>query len=186
MHLPINAGDVGLILGWRRSSGVGNSNLLQDSSLETLKDRKASWTTVHGHPHTHTHTHTQCETSTSLKIQGPSGVGAPLPSLTEDAHNRKLGRIQTSAVLSLRRHHSLLRHEHWGLVFEDLPQQHKSIPFNIVVFKIKCPGPFKFYILIQNVFIQLWETVQHNGFGVSLGLDYGTPQLEGPIPLLTG
>ena len=28
--------------------------------------------------------------------------------------------------------------------------------------------------------------VQHNGFGVSLGLDYGTPQLEGPIPLLTG
>ena len=46
-----NAGDarnLGLILGWGRSSGRGKSNSLQYSCLENLMDRGAWWATVHG------------------------------------------------------------------------------------------------------------------------------------------
>ena len=48
---PANAGDVrdvGLIPGWRRSSGIGNGNSLQYSFLENSMDRRAWQATVHG------------------------------------------------------------------------------------------------------------------------------------------
>ena len=50
-NLPANAGDtrnVGSILGWGRSPGVGNGNPLQYSCLENPMDRGAWWATVHG------------------------------------------------------------------------------------------------------------------------------------------
>ena len=43
-----NAGDLGLIPGVGRSSGVGNGNLLQYSCLKNSMDRGAWWVTVHG------------------------------------------------------------------------------------------------------------------------------------------
>ena len=43
-----NAGDPGSVLGWGRSPGEGNGNLLQYSCLENLMDRVAWWATVHG------------------------------------------------------------------------------------------------------------------------------------------
>ena len=43
-----DARDLGLILGWGRSSGRGKSNSLQYSCLENLMDREAWWATVHG------------------------------------------------------------------------------------------------------------------------------------------
>ena len=42
------AGDIDLIPGSGRSPGGGNGNPLQNSSLENLMDRGASWATVHG------------------------------------------------------------------------------------------------------------------------------------------
>ena len=45
---PANVGDAGLIPGWRRSSGGGNSNPLQYSCLENPMHREAWWATVHG------------------------------------------------------------------------------------------------------------------------------------------
>ena len=48
---PVNAGDprdVGLIPGLRRSSEVGNGNLLQCSSLENSMDRGVWQATVYG------------------------------------------------------------------------------------------------------------------------------------------
>ena len=47
-NLPATAGDVGSIPGLGRSPGGGNGNPLQNSSLENLMDRGASWATVHG------------------------------------------------------------------------------------------------------------------------------------------
>ena len=50
-NLPANAGDagdVGLIPGWRRSPGVGNGNPFQYSCLGNPMDRGAWWATVHG------------------------------------------------------------------------------------------------------------------------------------------
>ena len=47
MNLPVNAEDVGLILGLGRSSGEGNGNPLQYSCLENPMDRGAWWATVH-------------------------------------------------------------------------------------------------------------------------------------------
>ena len=49
-NLPANAratGDVGLIPGSGRSPGEGNGNLLQNSCLENLMDRRAWWAAVH-------------------------------------------------------------------------------------------------------------------------------------------
>ena len=43
-----NAGDMGLIPGLGRSSGGGNSNLLQSSCLGNSMDRGAWQATVHG------------------------------------------------------------------------------------------------------------------------------------------
>ena len=43
-----NAGDLGLVPESGRSSGEGNSNLLQYSCLENPMDRGAWWATVHG------------------------------------------------------------------------------------------------------------------------------------------
>ena len=43
-----NAGDLGLIPGFRRSPGEGNGNPLQYSCLENPADRGAWWATVHG------------------------------------------------------------------------------------------------------------------------------------------
>ena len=46
---PVKAGDagnVGLIPGWRRSPGVGNGNLLKYPCLENSMDRGAWWATV--------------------------------------------------------------------------------------------------------------------------------------------
>ena len=45
---PANAGDMGSIPRWGRSSGEGNSNLLQYSCLGNLKDRGARLATIHG------------------------------------------------------------------------------------------------------------------------------------------
>ena len=42
-----NAGNPGLILGFRRSLGEGNGKLLQYSCLEISMDRGAWWATVH-------------------------------------------------------------------------------------------------------------------------------------------
>ena len=58
-----DAEDAGSVPGSRRSSGIGNGNLLQYSCLENSMDREALWATVHGvakswpQPSTHTHTH---------------------------------------------------------------------------------------------------------------------------------
>ena len=46
--LSANAGDMGLILGSRRSPGEGNDNLLQYSGLGTPMDREAWQAPVHG------------------------------------------------------------------------------------------------------------------------------------------
>ena len=43
-----NAGDLGSVPRWGRSSGEGNGNLLQYFCLEDPKDRGAWWATVHG------------------------------------------------------------------------------------------------------------------------------------------
>ena len=43
-----NAGDLGSILGSKRSSREGNGNPLQYSCLENSMDRGAWWATVHG------------------------------------------------------------------------------------------------------------------------------------------
>ena len=43
-----NAGDLGSIPGWGRSSGEGNGNPLQYSCLENSMDGGAWWATVHG------------------------------------------------------------------------------------------------------------------------------------------
>ena len=44
---PARAGDAGLISGSESSSGEGNGNPLQYSSLESPMDRGAWWATVH-------------------------------------------------------------------------------------------------------------------------------------------
>ena len=49
-NLPANAGDIGdmdLITGLGRSSGIENGNPLQYSCLENSMDREAWWATVH-------------------------------------------------------------------------------------------------------------------------------------------
>ena len=59
-----DARDVGLILGWGISPGVGNGTPLHYSCLENPMDRGAWWAAVHGvtelvateHAHTHTST----------------------------------------------------------------------------------------------------------------------------------
>ena len=43
-----SAGDLGPILGLRRSPGEGNGNPLQYPCLENLMDRGAWWAAVHG------------------------------------------------------------------------------------------------------------------------------------------
>ena len=43
-----DAREAGLVLGWGRSPGVGNGNLLQYSCLENPMGRGPCWTTVHG------------------------------------------------------------------------------------------------------------------------------------------
>jgi len=43
-----NAGNTDSILGWGRSPGEQNDNLLQYSCLENLMERGAWWATVHG------------------------------------------------------------------------------------------------------------------------------------------
>ena len=43
-----DAREAGLVLGWGRSPGVGNGNLLQYSCLENPMSRGTCWTTVHG------------------------------------------------------------------------------------------------------------------------------------------
>ena len=48
MNLPVNAEDVGLILGLGRSSGEGNGNPLQCSCLENPRDWGAWWAAVYG------------------------------------------------------------------------------------------------------------------------------------------
>ena len=45
---PTSAGDLGLIPGSGRSSGVGNGNPLQYSCLGNPVDRGAWWAAVHG------------------------------------------------------------------------------------------------------------------------------------------
>ena len=50
-NLPADVGDPrdkGSIPGLGRSPGAGNGNPLQDSCLESPKDRVAWWATVHG------------------------------------------------------------------------------------------------------------------------------------------
>ena len=47
-NIPVNAGDVGLIPGLRRSPGEGNGNPLQYSCQGNLTDRRVCWATVHG------------------------------------------------------------------------------------------------------------------------------------------
>ena len=64
-NLPVNAGDVGSILGSGRPPGEGNGNPLQYYCLENPMDRGVWWATVHGitkvrynlatKQHTHTH-----------------------------------------------------------------------------------------------------------------------------------
>ena len=43
-----NAGDLGLIPGWKRSPGEGNGHPLLYSCLENPMNRVAWWATVHG------------------------------------------------------------------------------------------------------------------------------------------
>ena len=45
---PANADDTGLISGWGRSPGIGNSNLFQYSCLENSMDRGEWRATVNG------------------------------------------------------------------------------------------------------------------------------------------
>ena len=45
---PANAGDAGSILGWERSPGGGNGNLLQCSCLGNSMDKGAWWAIVQG------------------------------------------------------------------------------------------------------------------------------------------
>ena len=45
---PANAGDMGSVTGWGRSSGGGNGNPLQDSCLANPMDRGAWQATFHG------------------------------------------------------------------------------------------------------------------------------------------
>ena len=55
-----NAGAIGSVPGLGRSSGEGNSNLLQYSCLENSMNRGAGWATAHGSQrirHSWTHTH---------------------------------------------------------------------------------------------------------------------------------
>ena len=47
-NLSNTAGDLGLIPGWEKSLGEGNSNPLQYSCLENSMNRGAWWVTVHG------------------------------------------------------------------------------------------------------------------------------------------
>ena len=47
-NLSNNAGDLGLIPGWEKSLGEGNSNPLQYSCLENSMNRGAWWVTVYG------------------------------------------------------------------------------------------------------------------------------------------
>ena len=47
-NLPANAGDMGLIPGWRRSPGEGHGNPLQYPCLGNPMDRGDWWATVHG------------------------------------------------------------------------------------------------------------------------------------------
>ena len=84
-NLPASAGDTrdeGLIPGWGRSPGGGNSNPLQYSCLENPMDKGTWWATVHSvtksqtwpkrlivhtrtHSRTHTHTHTHAQRLTT-------------------------------------------------------------------------------------------------------------------------
>ena len=48
---PTNAGDPGLIPGWKRSPGGGNGNPFQYSCLENPTDKGAWWATVWGIGH---------------------------------------------------------------------------------------------------------------------------------------
>ena len=50
-----SVGDLGLILGWRRSPGGGCGSPLQDSCLETPMDRGAWRAAVHGVTKSQTH-----------------------------------------------------------------------------------------------------------------------------------
>ena len=52
------AGDLGLIPGLGKSPGEGNSNPLQDSCLDNIKDRGAWRAIVHGVAKSQTHTYT--------------------------------------------------------------------------------------------------------------------------------
>ena len=47
-NLPANAGDMGLIPGWRRSPGEGHGNPLQYPCLGNPMNRGDWWATVHG------------------------------------------------------------------------------------------------------------------------------------------
>ena len=47
-NLPANAGDPGLISGWRRSPGGGHGNPFQYSCLGNSMHRGAWWATFHG------------------------------------------------------------------------------------------------------------------------------------------
>ena len=74
-HPPANArdaGDVDLIPGSERSSGVGNGNPLQDSSLENHMVSAAWWASVHG--------------------------GHKESNATEHAHTQRLYRVKTSLI----------------------------------------------------------------------------------------
>ena len=56
---PANAGDVGSIPGFRRSSGGGNGNQLQYSCLENPMDRGVWWAIVCGVANSQLTEHTQ-------------------------------------------------------------------------------------------------------------------------------
>ena len=70
-NLPANAGDPGLISGWRRSPGGGHGNSLQYSCLGNSMHKGARWATFHGVTKSWTHlkrlsTHT-CTLSNECK-----------------------------------------------------------------------------------------------------------------------
>ena len=76
---PANAGDTGLISGWGRSPGVGNSNPIQYSCLGNPTDRGALRATVHGpakesdtteHTHMYMHSYFTNSTVPSLNFRG--------------------------------------------------------------------------------------------------------------------
>ena len=79
-----NAGDMGLILRSGRSSGEGNGNPLQYSSLRNPMNRGAWWATVRGVTGSQTRlsnwAHTRSGTSLLFEYSRPDGVwrGAPL------------------------------------------------------------------------------------------------------------